>query len=55
MFGRVSQGMDIVEQLYSGYGAAAQEKQEMITLKGNAFLLETFPKLDFIQKATVTE
>jgi peptidyl-prolyl cis-trans isomerase A (cyclophilin A) len=55
VFGRVSQGMDIVEQLYAGYGAAAQEKQEMITLKGNAFLLENFPKLDFIQKATVTE
>jgi peptidyl-prolyl cis-trans isomerase A (cyclophilin A) len=55
VFGRVSQGMDKVEQLYSGYGAAAQEKQEMITLQGNKFLLENFPKLDFIQKATVTE
>ena len=55
VFGRVSQGMDAVEQLYAGYGAAAQEKQESITLKGNAFLLESFPKLDFVQKATVIE
>jgi peptidyl-prolyl cis-trans isomerase A (cyclophilin A) len=55
VFGRVSQGMENVEKLYAGSGAAAQERQEMITLKGNAFLLENFPKLDYIQKATVIE
>jgi peptidyl-prolyl cis-trans isomerase A (cyclophilin A) len=55
VFGRVTQGMDLVEQFYAGYGSAAQEKQELITLQGNAFLLENFPKLDFIQKATVSQ
>ena len=51
VFGRVSQGMELVEQLYSGY--AQTPEQELITLRGNAYLLENFPKLDFIQKVTV--
>jgi peptidyl-prolyl cis-trans isomerase A (cyclophilin A) len=51
VFGRVIQGMDLVEQFYSGYGETPE--QPMITARGNAYLMESFPKLDYIQKATV--
>ncbi len=51
VFGHVSQGMDLVEQLYAGYGEMPE--QQMITARGNAYLMDGFPKLDYIQKATV--
>ena len=50
-FGSVVEGMDVVEKLYRGYGERPQ--QGMIVTKGNAYLKEQFPKLDFITKATV--
>jgi peptidyl-prolyl cis-trans isomerase A (cyclophilin A) len=56
-FGRVVEGMDKVDQLYDGYGEGAPNgngpAQQLITARGNAYLLESFPKLDFIQRATV--
>jgi peptidyl-prolyl cis-trans isomerase A (cyclophilin A) len=56
-FGRVVEGMDKVEQLYTGYGEGAPNgagpAQQMITARGNAYLIEAFPKLDFIQRAAV--
>ena len=42
----------IVEiKIYAGYGQTPE--QQLITLHGNAYLLENFPKLDFIQKMIV--
>jgi len=52
VFGHVSQGMDLVEKIFSGYGQTPE--QELINVRGNAYLLENFPKLDYIQKVTVT-
>lgn len=52
VFGRVSQGMDIVEKIYAGYGQTPDQQQ--ITIQGNAYLLQNFPMLDYIQKAVVT-
>jgi peptidyl-prolyl cis-trans isomerase A (cyclophilin A) len=56
-FGRVIEGMDKVDQLYSGYGEGAPNgngpAQQMITARGNAYLLEGFPKLDYIQRASI--
>ena len=56
-FGRVSEGMDLVEQLYSGYGEGAPHgrgpDQGRLQAEGNAYLEEEFPKLDYIRKATV--
>lgn len=58
-FGTVIEGMDVVEQLYSGYGEGAPHgngpDQGRIRRDGNAYLNEYFPKLDGINKASVIE
>jgi len=50
-FGRVVEGMDVVEGIYSGYGQTPD--QDQIALMGNAYLTKVFPKLDYIKSATV--
>jgi peptidyl-prolyl cis-trans isomerase A (cyclophilin A) len=56
-FGVVSEGMEVVTQLYSGYGDSRPNgpQQQMITMQGNAYLDEKFPQLDRIVKATIAE
>jgi peptidyl-prolyl cis-trans isomerase A (cyclophilin A) len=50
-FGQVTEGMEIVDQLFSGYGEAPQ--QDRIAKEGKAYLDKNFPKLDSIKTATV--
>ncbi len=50
-FGMVVEGMDVVEKIYAGYGE--QPDQEQITNRGNAYLKANFPKLDYINNATI--
>jgi cyclophilin family peptidyl-prolyl cis-trans isomerase len=56
-FGEVVSGMDVVEELYSGYGEAKPNGYgpEMTPFyeEGNAYLERDFPKLDYIKKATI--
>lgn len=51
--GRVVQGMDVVDSLYSGYGDSPD--QGMIQSLGNSYLARMYPKLDYIKAATVTK
>jgi cyclophilin family peptidyl-prolyl cis-trans isomerase len=58
-FGRVVQGMDVVDSLYSGYGENAGSgirsgKQGPLFEQGNAYLRKEFPLLDYIKRATVS-
>jgi peptidyl-prolyl cis-trans isomerase A (cyclophilin A) len=57
-FGQVVSGMDIVEQLYSGYGEGAPggrgPEQGRIHGEGNVYLEKDFPKLDYIRSARLT-
>ena len=57
-FGEVTEGMDVVDKIYSGYG----DMQEMgghgpspgkIESDGNAYLKKYFPQLDYIKTAKV--
>jgi peptidyl-prolyl cis-trans isomerase A (cyclophilin A) len=50
-FGKVTTGMSIVRQLYSGYGEALTNLQGQIATQGNAFLKKRFPKLDSVIRA----
>ena len=56
-FGRVSEGMDVVGKLHSGYGEGAPQgrgpDQGRIQSEGNAYLEKDFPKLDYISKASI--
>ena len=56
-FGEVIQGMDHVQQFYTGYGEGAPTgsgpDQAAIADIGNPYLEEHFPRLDIIKKTTV--
>jgi peptidyl-prolyl cis-trans isomerase A (cyclophilin A) len=52
-FGKVTDGMDVVNQLYSGYADSPTSHQGEITNQGNAYLEKNFPKLDSIKIATI--
>jgi peptidyl-prolyl cis-trans isomerase A (cyclophilin A) len=50
-FGRVIEGMEVVEALYGGYGDKLTNLQTEIAAKGNEFLQLNFPNLDSIERA----
>ncbi len=58
-FGKVVEGMDVVNSLYKGYGEGAPRgkgpNQMLIEKDGNAYLEKDFPELDWIEKATILE
>jgi peptidyl-prolyl cis-trans isomerase A (cyclophilin A) len=55
--GRVTEGMDVVESLYSSYGDWPPRGQgpdpAQMESQGNEYLTSHFPRLDFIKKATI--
>ena len=58
-FGMVSaQGMNVVNKIFSGYGEGAPRgqgpDQEQLQTQGNAYLGKSFPKMDYVKKATIT-
>jgi cyclophilin family peptidyl-prolyl cis-trans isomerase len=57
-FGRIVEGMDVVDSLYSGYGEQAgggirAGHQDPVFAGGNDYLTTNFPRLDFIERATI--
>lgn len=56
---RVVQGMEFVDALYAEYGEGPPEgtgpNQMRIEQEGNAYLEASYPKLDFIKKASILE
>jgi cyclophilin family peptidyl-prolyl cis-trans isomerase len=56
-FGRIVEGMDVLGKLYSDYGEQPSSGggQLLIFEKGNAYLKEKFPKLDYINSATLVK
>lgn len=56
-FGRVVEGMDVVEKLYGGYGEWSPPgrgpEAARIQRQGNSYLDAQFPKLDKLKKASV--
>jgi peptidyl-prolyl cis-trans isomerase A (cyclophilin A) len=56
-FGRVIQGMEVVDKLYAEYGEGAPRgrgpDQGRVQMEGNAYLTKSFPRMDFIKKATI--
>ena len=52
-FGEVVEGMEVVDAINAEYGQ--QPNQGQIAMKGNAYLEENFPNLDYIIKAEIIE
>jgi peptidyl-prolyl cis-trans isomerase A (cyclophilin A) len=56
-FGQVTEGMDVVQSLYSGYGEGAPQgsgpDQERINKEGKPYLDQGWPKLDSIKTTTL--
>jgi len=54
-FGQVTEGMNVVDSLYKGYGEGAPQglgpDQERIQHEGNVYLKKDFPQLDYIKTA----
>jgi len=59
-FGKVVEGMDVVEKLYGGYGEHSgggmrAGHQDQMFEGGNAYLDREFPKLDKLIRATIVQ
>lgn len=58
-FGEVVEGMDVIDNLYKGYGEGAPKgtgpNQMIIEREGNAYLERDFPELDYVEKASIVE
>mmetsp|Transcript_890 Transcript_890/g.1876 ORF Transcript_890/g.1876 Transcript_890/m.1876 type:complete len:276 (-) Transcript_890:154-981(-) len=58
-FGVVLEGMDVVDKLYAGYGEGDPSwkgpNQALIQKKGNSYLVESYPSLSYISKATIAK
>jgi peptidyl-prolyl cis-trans isomerase A (cyclophilin A) len=57
-FGEVTEGMEVVDQLYSGYGDMKEmggrgPSQPRVQREGKAYLDKSFPQLDSIKTATI--
>jgi peptidyl-prolyl cis-trans isomerase A (cyclophilin A) len=56
-FGEVLSGMEVVDSLYSGYGEGYPKgngpRQELMQTQGNPYLEQSFPRLDYIKKASL--
>jgi peptidyl-prolyl cis-trans isomerase A (cyclophilin A) len=50
-FGRVVEGMGVVDSIYSGYGE--EPDQSRVAEEGNKYLKRYFPRLDYIKSARV--
>lgn len=54
-FGEVVEGMKVVDSFYAEYGEETTSKQGQIVARGNAFLAEKYPKLDYIKTARIVQ
>ena len=58
-FGQVVEGMEVVDQIYSGYGDTQPRGRgphaASIQMRGNDYLSEDYPNLDFVTRATIVE
>lgn len=58
-FGKVVEGMGVVESIYNGYGEGAPSgmgpDQGLVQLQGNSYLKAEFPKMDYIKSAVLLD
>ncbi len=52
---RIISGFEVVEQLYDGYGFEPAKNQDSIMVRGNAYLRQYWPNIDYIREARIIE
>lgn len=56
-FAKVVEGMDVVDKFYAGYGDVRPQGKNIdpgrVEEEANEYLVQRFPKLDYIKKATI--
>ena len=56
-FGRVASGMNVIDALNAEYGEGAPRgrgpDQGRLQMEGNAYLQKSYPRMDFVKKATI--
>jgi peptidyl-prolyl cis-trans isomerase A (cyclophilin A) len=56
-FGKIAEGMDVVDKINSEYGEGAPNgrgpNQGRVQMEGNTYLKKDFPNLDYIKSATI--
>jgi peptidyl-prolyl cis-trans isomerase A (cyclophilin A) len=45
---RITEGFDVVEKFYAGYGFEPTNHQDSVMVSGNAYLKKHFPEIDYI-------
>lgn len=53
--GKIVSGFEVVEQLYGEYGFEPAKYQDSIMVRGNAYLKQYWPNLDYIREARIIE
>jgi peptidyl-prolyl cis-trans isomerase A (cyclophilin A) len=51
----VGEGMTVVDKLYSGYGESITDQQGRIMSRGNGYLKQDWPQLDYIKTARIED
>jgi peptidyl-prolyl cis-trans isomerase A (cyclophilin A) len=58
-FGKVTEGMDVVDKINGEYGEGAPggrgPRQDRVQTEGNAYLKKDFPNLDYIKSVTIVK
>ncbi|MGA2247379.1 MAG: peptidylprolyl isomerase [Verrucomicrobiota bacterium] len=57
-FGKVTEGMDVVDKIYSDYGDAPEfgghgPDQQRVQTEGNPYLKKDFPNMDYVKSASI--
>jgi len=52
-FGKVIEGMDVLDSLYGEYAGVPSDNQQQIQARGNAYLNKEFPRLDYVKSAAI--
>ncbi len=55
VIGEVLEGTETISKFYSGYGNAPSMEQDSIYARGNAYLKEKYPELDYLLKVEILE
>jgi len=57
--GRVTEGLSVIDSLYTGYGEMAPKgkgpKPKVFNRRGNKYLKMQFPELDYVKRASILE